>query len=298
MLELPDIHVTSTTNVPGEHTIMRERRFRPPPGFVQAGDIDVRNNIGHMGSRRADFGFFEVELPPDTIDLFEEYEREALGAGFAVLQQPGFPGGPSVICGVNDGRLVCFRADGAINVPVRMGIYKFTINAGHSELLLRTLKVGNRSLSVQSASHQLGNPLNMGMGDFIVSDIQGAVDEAQYFQFLNITSRDIGVVPERDSSHSSLFPIVSSFQLPSNVTGITCDKSGNVTGFSENFYGTVRFVESGQRRFHKLRSIPGSLRQFSLSAEAVPRDRSIRPVRLTLHPGEAFTFQLLFVHGW
>ena len=138
----------------------------------------------------------------------------------------------------------------------------------------------------------------MGLGDFIVSDIQGAIDQAQYFQFLNITSRDIGVVPERDSAHSSLLPIVSSFQLPSNVESISCNKSGEVTGFSENYYGTVRFVEKGQRRFHKLQSIPGSLRQFSLTAEAVPRDRTKPPLALTLHPGDAFTFQMLFVHGW
>ena len=48
MLELPVIHVTSATNVPGAHTIMGERRFRPPPGALQAYDIDA----GHITSTR------------------------------------------------------------------------------------------------------------------------------------------------------------------------------------------------------------------------------------------------------
>ena len=289
MLSLPPIQVTSATNVADNHTIMFERR----------GAIDG----GQVGGRRQDHGFFEVAIPAATLELFQEYEREVLSVFFGILPDPGYPGGQCVICGVNNERLVLYRPDGAFSlIPLRNGshynAFDFHITGGHSELLLRTLKNGNRSLDVKHPLHASGNPLNMGLGDFIVSDIQGAIDQAQYFQFLNITSRDIGVVPERDSAHSSLLPIVSSFQLPSNVESISCNKSGEVTGFSENYYGTVRFVEKGQRRFHKLQSIPGSLRQFSLTAEAVPRDRTKPPLALTLHPGDAFTFQMLFVHGW
>ena len=59
--------------------------------------------------------------------------------------------------------------------------------------------------------------------------------------------------------------------------------------------GTRRFSESSQRRFHKLVQIPGDLRQFSITAELAPRDNRIPPEQVMLAPGEAFSWQLMFV---
>ena len=110
-----------------------------------------------------------------------------------------------------------------------------------------------------------------------------------------ISSRDIGVRPEKSNTPRSLAPIISSYLLPSTIQGYGCDEHGNVTGYTEVPYGTVQFSESSQRRFHKLVQIPGDLRQFGISAELAPRDSRLPPELVMLAPGESFSWQIMFV---
>ena len=131
--------------------------------------------------------------------------------------------------------------------------------------------------------------------DYIRSERQGQVDLCQHFHSVLISSRDIGVRPEKSNTPRSLAPIISSYLLPPTISGFNCDAHGNVQGYSEVPYGTVRFSESSQRRFHKLVQIPGDLRQFSITAELAPRDNRIPAEQVMLAPGEAFSWQLMFV---
>ena len=92
----------------------------------------------------------------------------------------------------------------------------------------------------------------------------------------------------------SLAPIISSFILDATVSGFSCDKSGNIQGYTETPYGTVTYVEN-TRRWHKLAQIPGDLRSFSITAEVTPRDNRLHPEPIMLAPGQTFSWQLIML---
>ena len=170
-----------------------------------------------------------------------------------------------------------------------------TILPEPSGKVTRILQKGNKENTVKYTGSLSGRPLNMQEHDYIRSERQGQVDLCQHFHSVLISSRDIGVRPEKSNTPRSLAPIISSYLLPPTISGFNCDAHGNIQGYSEVPYGTVRFSESSQRRFHKLVQIPGDLRQFSITAELAPRDNRIPPEQVMLAPGEAFSWQLMFV---
>ena len=294
MLHIPEVEIISVDAAgnptqQNQHVIMEELR-----GWVD----------GHTGLDRESFGFFALPLADHAskiLDLFAEYDEEGMSVHFQTRTFPGYGAGlganQAVVCGVHDGALILYRPDGFSGAAVHGNMYdayKFAISSGANELLQHTLNKGNRSNVIKADSGTHGRPINLEIGDYVVSDIQGAADAAQYFAQINITSRDLGVQPERSNLPRSLSPIVSSFQLPSTVSAIATTADGSVTGFSENFYGIVRYSETN-RRYHKLNPVPGAIRTFSLGVEAQPRDAREAPVVLTLQPGETFSFQLVFV---
>lgn len=163
-----------------------------------------------------------------------------------------------------------------------------------TEKLGTQLRQGNTAKTVQLPGSTGGRTLNLLAHDYMRSRYQGQVDLCQAFHSIVISSRDIGVLPERSNQMRSLAPIISSYLIGPTVEAINADKYGKANGYSETPYGTVQFVER-IRRFHKLQRIPGDLRSFSIQAEICPRDTRLQPTQIMLAPGEAFSCQLMFV---
>ena len=171
---------------------------------------------------------------------------------------------------------------------------ELTVVYSQSEKLGTILRQGNNAHSVQLPGYISGRTLNMTAHDYMRSTYQGQVDLCQAFHSIVISSRDIGVLPERSNQMRSLAPIISSYLIGPTIDAISADKYGNAKGYSETPYGTVQFVER-IRRFHKLQRIPGDLRSFTIQAEICPRDTRLQPTQVLLAPGESFSCQLMFV---
>ena len=91
-----------------------------------------------------------------------------------------------------------------------------------------------------------------------------------------------------------MMPILSSFNIPS-VYSASVDQHGEATGSSASPFGSVSFSETGPRRYHALKDIPGGLRSFQLQAELVPKDTYLSRKVFKLPPQGRFSVQLLFV---
>ena len=295
MLETPTVaDVSALPNAP--HDIMRDFQ-----GYI---DFDRRV----FGRHGYEFGFFLLPQTTEIRQLLAAFPDQPISLNFgAMAATPKYQGGYAIICGIHNDQILCYRHDGFERASAQGVIYSGNLTneytakmvySHHIGLLYASLAKGNQSSLLKQEGHTGGNTLIMLPGDFIQSDIQGAVDKAQHFHSINITSRDIGCVPERSSTPRSLQPILTSYLLPPTVEGVTMNPDGEVNSFSENFFGTVTYNESSQRRYHALRQVPGSLRSFSIAAEAAPRDTRLVPTLLTLAPGEQFSFQIMFVKSW
>ena len=180
------------------------------------------------------------------------------------------------------------QAHNTVSRTERVVVYSGT------EKLGTELRHGNTNQTVKLPGYTTGRTVNMMSTDYIRSAKQGQVDLCQAFHSIVISSRDIGVLPERSNQMRSLAPIISSFLIGPTVDSISSDKYGKAKAYGETPYGTMQFVEH-IRRFHKLQRIPGDLRSFSVQAELVPRDNRTRASQVLLAPGESFSCQLMFV---
>ena len=91
-----------------------------------------------------------------------------------------------------------------------------------------------------------------------------------------------------------MMPILSSVNIPT-VYNASVDQHGEATGSSSSPFGSVSFSETGPRRYHALKDIPGGLRSFQLQAELVPKDSYLSRKVFKLPAQGRFSVQLLFV---